>query len=100
MASLKQATQPSDNPHNEYLLLAEQTGAFGLLLFVALLVMPGAEAKKRGLPADERRLIEGTALAMALGCLVNSLLFDSQQGHFFILMTSLLLATDKKRIQD
>ena len=105
VASLHQGTEPSDNPHNEYLLIAEQTGAAGLLLFAALLAAPAIEAKRRGLPADDRRLVEGVALAMALGCLANSFLFDSQQGHFFILMTALLLAEigaggKEKRIQD
>ena len=105
VASLNQGTEPSDNPHNEYLLITEQTGAVGLLLFAALLAVPVIEAKRRGLPADDRRLIEGVALAMALGCLANSFLFDSQQGHFFILMMALLLAADgagddEKRIQD
>lgn len=89
--SLQQRTKPSDNPHNEYLLLAGQTGVCGLWLFVALLIVPGIEARRRGLPPDDCRLIQGVALAMALGCLANSLLFDSQQGHFFILMTALLL---------
>ena len=92
--TLNQRTKHSDNPHNEYLFLAEQTGLCGLLVFAALLAVPVIEAQRRSLPADDRRLIEGVALAMTLGCLVNSLLFDSQQGHFFILMTALLLAGD------
>jgi len=102
VASLKQNTEPSDNPHNEYLLIIEQTGAIGLLLFIALLAAPVVEARRRGLASDDRRLIEGTALAMALGCIANSLLFDSQQGHFFIMITALLLAaaTNEKRIED
>ena len=91
---LHQPTALFDNPHNEYLLLAEQTGIVGLLLFLALLVVPRLEAAKHGLPPDDCRLIEGLALAMALGCIVNSFLFDSQQGHFFILMMALLLARD------
>ncbi|MCL2881115.1 MAG: O-antigen ligase family protein [Treponema sp.] len=90
--SLRQPTQPTDNPHNEYLFLAEQIGVCGLLLFVALLAAPSIEARGRGFPPDERRLIEGLTLAMALSCLVNSHLFDSQQGHFYILITALLLA--------
>ena len=94
MEHLRQPTTPTDNPHNEYLFFAEQTGIIGLFLFLALLVAPRIEATKRGLPPDDCRLIEGLALAMALGCIVNSFLFDSQQGHFFILMTALLLARD------
>ena len=92
--ALRQPTTYTDNPHNEYLFFAEQTGIAGLLLFLALLGTPVIEAVQRGLPPNDCRLIEGTVLAMALGCLANSFLFDSQQGHFFILMTALLLAED------
>ena len=92
IADLGQPTTPTDNPHNEYLFRAEETGIVGLLLFIALLVMPLIEAGKSDMPPDVRRQMQGVVLAMALGCLVNSFLFDSQEGHFFILMTGLLLA--------
>jgi O-antigen ligase len=89
---LHQPTTLNDNPHNEYLFFTEQTGIVGLLLFVALLAAPGIEARRRALPLADRRFIEGVALAMALGCLANSFIFDSQQGHFFVFIMALLLA--------
>jgi len=94
VAALGQSTTPSDNPHNQYLFLAEETGIAGLLLFIALLAAPLFEARKKNMPPDVRRQTQGIVLAMALGCLANSFLFDSQQGHFFILVTGALLAED------
>ncbi|MDR3088702.1 MAG: O-antigen ligase family protein [Desulfobulbaceae bacterium] len=96
VAALGQRTQATDNPHNDYLFFAEQTGVCGLALFLALLVAPTIEGRRR--PIEGRRLLEGVALAMALGCLANSLLFDSHQGHFYILMTGLLLAEDSENL--
>jgi O-antigen ligase len=97
IAGLGQPTTPTDNPHNEYLFRAEENGIAGLLLFIALLAAPLFEVRRNNTPPAIRRQMQGIVLAMALGCLVNSFLFDSQQGHFFILMTGLLLAAGKAK---
>lgn len=82
---------PTDNPHNEYLFIGVQFGAVGLILFILLILLQLQEAK--GLTNKDRQLLHGVVLALLAGCLMNSLLFDSQQGHFYLFMSSALLAT-------
>ncbi len=84
------AIQATDNPHNEYLLIAVQFGLVGLLLFFGMVISQLIEAKKH--PTLERHLLQGVILATLTGSLMNSLLFDSQQGHFYLFMVCALLA--------
>lgn len=81
-------TQPTDNPHNEYLLIAVQTGLVGLLLFVALLATQFLTACRMQPP--RKYLLQGVVVAMATGCLMNSFLFDSHPGHFYAIVSALL----------
>ena len=48
------------------------------------------------LPPDKKHFLQGAVAAMAVGCLANSFLFDSQQGHFYGFITALLLASDHR----
>ena len=83
-------TKVSDNPHNEFLMLGVQVGFAGPILFLALLstlFYNGIKTKK-----PEGFLLQGVTVAMATGCLMNSFLFDSHQGHFFALMAAVLAA--------
>lgn len=79
-------TQPTDNPHNEYLLIGVQTGLVGLALFVALLGSLFFFSFK--LPPPRRYLLQGVVVAMACGCLMNSFLYDSHPGHFFAILSA------------
>jgi O-antigen ligase len=81
-------TKPTDNPHNEYLLIAVQTGLVGLFLFVALLATQFLTACK--LQPPRRYLLQGVVVAMATGCLMNSFLFDSLPGHFYAIISAIL----------
>ncbi|KAB2891913.1 MAG: O-antigen ligase family protein [Desulfobulbaceae bacterium] len=84
-------TMPTDNPHNEYLFIGVQLGLSGLALFVALLVSQWLSASR--LKRHRRFVMQGIVLTMAAGCLMNSFLFDSHQGHFFAFLSALLLAS-------
>lgn len=84
-------TMPTDNPHNEYLFIGVQLGLSGLLLFVALLASQWRSASR--LSRHRRFVMQGIVLTMAAGCLMNSFLFDSHQGHFFAFLAGLLLAS-------
>ena len=86
----KSRITPTDNPHNEYLLLGVQFGLIGLALFILVIVLQLQEAKDIG--KRDRQLLHGVLLALLAGSLMNSLLFDSQQGHFYLFMSSALLA--------
>jgi O-antigen ligase len=81
-------TKPTDNPHNEYLLITVQTGLVGLALFLALLVAQFLAACK--LQPPRRYLLQGVVVAMATGCLMNSFLFDSHPGHFYAFVSAIL----------
>ncbi|MDH3347536.1 MAG: O-antigen ligase family protein [Desulfobulbaceae bacterium] len=83
-------TKPTDNPHNEYLFLLVQTGGVGLLLFIALLVTAWRWGNK--LLPNDKWLLQGVVLSMAAGCLMNSFLFDSHQGHYFAFLVGILAA--------
>lgn len=82
--------KPTDNPHNEYLFLAVQFGLAGLILFFLMIVLQMQESKS--ISRKNRQLLQGVILALLAGCLMNSLLFDSQQGHFYLFMSAALLA--------
>ena len=81
-------TQSTDNPHNEYLLLAVQTGLVGLFLFITLLAAQFIDSFK--LQPPRRYLLQGVVVAMAVGCLMNSFLFDSHPGHFYAILSAVL----------
>ena len=83
-------TQPSDNPHNEYLLIAEQVGLVGLALYLAFLC--GIFITSFGRPKPYNYLLQGVVVAMSCGCLMNSFLYDSHPGHFFAIMSAVLLS--------
>jgi len=81
-------TQSTDNPHNEYLFLAVQTGLVGLFLFVTLLVVQFIASFS--LQPPRKYLLQGVVVAMSVGCLMNSFLFDSHSGHFYAIMSAIL----------
>ena len=80
----------TDNPHNEFLFLTIQFGLVGLLFFVVLLATQLFCA--RSIPAGKQMLLQGVILAIVSGSMVNSLLFDSQQGHFYLFMSAALMS--------
>lgn len=87
-------TMKSDNPHNEFLFLGVQAGLVGVVLYLGLLVSIFFSSWNS--PHPGKYLLQGTAVAMACGCLMNSFLYDSHQGHFFAIMTGVLLAATGK----
>jgi len=82
--------EPTDNPHNEYLFIAVQVGGLGLFAFLALFVTGWQGSLHQ--PLEKRRLAQGVIVSMMAGCLMNSFLFDSHQGHYFAFLTALLCA--------
>lgn len=82
--------ETTDNPHNEYLFIAEQLGMVGLLAFLLLLLSQIFHSFR--LREMDRFYLQGVVLAMATGCLMNSFLFDSHQGHFWAFLSALFLS--------
>jgi O-antigen ligase len=78
----------SRNPHNEYLLIAAQTGLAGLSALLCLFFVQWRLAAR--LPALEARLARGLVLAMLAGCLFNSMLLDHTEGLLYAWLTGVL----------
>lgn len=83
-------TKPTDNPHNEYLFIGVQLGLMGTALFLLLLLSQWLYASR--LSRHRKFLVQGIVLTMATGCIMNSFLFDSHQGHFFAVLSALFLS--------
>jgi len=79
----------SRNPHNEYLLMAAQTGLAGLALLVALFWTQWQIAPRLATPL-EADLSRALVLAVAIGCLFNSLLLDHTEGLLYAWLTGVL----------
>ena len=86
--------QRTDNPHNEYLFIAVQLGSVGLFLFLLLFFLALLKSSKMVRP--DGWLLQGVVISMATGCLLNSFLYDSQQGHFFAFLAAVLLASSQR----
>ena len=86
------------NPHNEFLNLSVQVGVLGAAAFAALLWWIAARARACAMPVAA--LGQGLALLMLVSCLFNSSLWDFNEGHAFVLLTGLLLATPVRTGQD
>ncbi|QWE28105.1 O-antigen ligase [Polynucleobacter sp. AM-7D1] len=82
---------PTNNPHNEALLLLVQAGIPALLLFLYLLVRLALAGRKMSL-LSERVLAPALALWMGVGGVVNALLIDHAESLLFSLMMGLLAA--------
>lgn len=80
----------SDNPHNEYLMIAIQWGGIGLVLWLSLLVyMWRATYQYSGL---WRWQAQGLVMAIVVGSLVNSLLLDTTEGHLLAYLAALFFS--------
>lgn len=88
--SQQMGTYKTDNPHNEYLLIAVQLGLIGLIMFIYLLAMQWKYSRSL---KSEIVLAKGFVLIMAIGSLLNSMLLDSGEGHFFAYFTAVLFAS-------
>ncbi len=85
------AVAPSNNPHNQFLLIAAQLGLPGLAAFIYLLVTQWRTAST--LSAEEERLFaRGLVLTMIAGSLFNSMMLDHAEGLFFAWLSGLLFA--------
>ncbi|MBM9602672.1 O-antigen ligase family protein [Desulfopila inferna] len=85
------AIQGTDNPHNEYLFIGVQLGIIGLATFLLIFLAQIKYSFK--LEKPDKRFVQGVVVAMAVGCLMNSFLFDSHQGHFWAFLSGLYFSS-------
>jgi len=84
-------TKPTDNPHNEYLFIGVQLGLVGLAAYIALFFVQLLGSLN--LNEQNKYLAQGVVISMAAGCLMNSFLFDSMQGHYYAFIIALCCST-------
>lgn len=80
---------PTDNPHNEYLMISVQFGIAGLLLLLGFFAIQWRHAGFFHGPVP-RTMARGFVLLMLVACLTASPLQDSAEGWFFVFMSALL----------
>jgi O-antigen ligase len=88
----------SDNPHNEYLLVAVQLGLIGLAALLYLFYTQWRLASLLPLPRDAI-IARGVVLAFMVGCMFNSFLTDYDEGVFFIWISALLFSGFKPEMK-
>jgi O-antigen ligase len=82
------AMELTDNPHNEYLLIAVQLGLIGLAALLYLFYTQWRFASL--LPTSKETILaRGMVLAFFVGCLFNSFLTDYDEGGLFIWLSAL-----------
>ncbi len=77
----------TSNPHNEYIMIAVQTGIIGIALLLALFAALWFSAKR--LAQVEAWRGRAATLAFALSCMFNSSLLDHIDGHSFAFQIAL-----------
>ena len=78
----------SHNPHSEYLLIWHQSGAIGLAL---LLLLGWAHAREnRRLSPPVSQIAQGFLILVGVAALFNSILYDHQDGHFYVIIAAAL----------
>ena len=78
---------PTNNPHNEFLLITTQIGLVGL----ALLLLLGYRQWRLSyaLRPEFIAAAQGLVVTLAVGSLFNSLLLDFTEGHFYACLTGI-----------
>ena len=81
---------PSNNPHNQYLLIMAQLGMAGLVVLIFLYAVFWRQAGKLGAPFQQ--IARGVLLAFLVGNLFNSFMLDSTERMFFAWVCGVLFA--------
>ncbi len=101
----KTGMNPTDNPHNEYLMTAAQFGFVGLAALLGFFLVQWRNA---GLLEDKYHTVmaRGFILTILFSAMVSSPLQDNAEGWFFALMSAFLFSGsdtlrvhEKKRIE-
>ena len=87
MADFKTFWPPTTNPHNEFLMLACQSGVIGLGLFFGFFVAMYRRAQTE--LAEQRHIMTAVLVSIFTACLFNSSFLDYGDGSFFMILVSL-----------
>ena len=79
------------NPHNEYLSIGVQLGLLGILFFVYLFYLQFRHSLKNK-DREIKDISQGFIVFMIVGCVANSMIMDSGEGHFYAYFSALLFS--------
>lgn len=83
-------TPPTENPHNEFVYIWVQFGIVGVALLLWIFYSQLRQSHK--LPDNLRELAEALVVAFFIGCLANSWLRDTTEGHLYVYFSALIFA--------
>lgn len=86
------------NPHNEFLLITVQLGISGLFLLLYLFYAQGASTDKL-IKREQKFIAQGLVVLIIIGCMGNSMLLDSREGHFWAFFSALLFSSLSKELE-
>ena len=86
------------NPHNEYLMISVQLGIAGLLLLLNLFYTQ-ASCSDRIANKEYKNIAQGLVVLIIIGCMGNSMLLDSREGHFWAFFSALLFSNLDKKLE-
>ena len=84
-----------DNPHNEFLLITIQLGLVGLFFLIYLFSIQAIYSVKVK-EIENIYISQGLFILITIGCMGNSMLLDSGEGHFWSFFTALLFSNLEK----
>ena len=88
----KVTTIARKNPHNEFLMISVQTGLIGLILLLFLFYRQ-ASSTERISNKEYKYIAQGLVVLIIIGCMGNSMILDSREGHFWAFFSALLFST-------
>tara|TARA_B100000767_G_C19740133_1_gene525791 strand:- start:437 stop:1681 length:1245 start_codon:yes stop_codon:yes gene_type:complete len=87
------------NPHNEFLMISAQLGLVGLLLLLNLFYKQAA-VSERIQNKENKYIAQGLVILIVIGCMGNSMILDSREGHFWAFFSALLFSNLAKENKD
>jgi len=81
------------NPHDEYIHIAVQFGAVGIIILLSLFGMQLWYS--RFLPQQMGWIAQAVVIAIIIGCFANSWLLDTTPGHVYVFFMALTFASLK-----
>ena len=84
------------NPHNEYLSIGVQLGILGIICFMYLFYLQFRHSLQNE-DQEIRDISQGFVVFMMIGCVANSMIMDSGEGHFYAYFSALLFSQYKQQ---
>lgn len=85
------------NPHNEYLSIGVQLGVLGMLFFIYLFYLQFRHSLQNK-DIEIRNISQGFIAFMMIGCIANSMIMDSGEGHFYAYFSALLFSQYQQKV--